>query len=414
MFRISKRLVGGCFLAGSVAVFAQNPVVPSGAEFTILGSIPGDQVWPSISLLPSGGIISWQDNVVDKSGSGVGGALLSARFGAGRTFGVNKVAAGNQMYPRVQLLANGNTIHVWQCNVAGTPGIYARLAKGSNFYTIDTRLNTYLKDHQADPAVAALPDGSAVIAWASYGEDGSMWGVFARKLSAKGVASPAKEFQVNQFSQFNQRKPTVATLANGNFVICWVSEQERANNSVDVYARIFTAAGAPVTDEIPVNSAANPCDTPDVAPLNDGGFTVVWAQKDLANPTNSWDIWGRAFSASGSPQVADFRINTFLANDQYRPKIASGPSGSLVVWTSMAQDGSREGVFGRFLQAGTAVAGSEMQINTTTISQQLHPAVAWNGVNNFLVVWTSFAGASGVGPSGFDLYGQAFTLNTTQ
>ena len=55
---------------------------------------------------------------------------------------------------------------------------------------------------------------------------------------------------------------------------------------------------------------------------------------------------------------------------------------------------------------GTAVAGSEMQINTTTLNRQMHPAVAWNGVNNFLVVWTSFAGASG-----FDVYGQAYNLN---
>jgi hypothetical protein len=135
---------------------------------------------------------------------------------------------------------------------------------------------------------------------------------------------------------------------------------------------------------------------------------VVWGQKDLEVATNSWDVWGRAFTASGSPEVADFRINSYLFGDQYRPKIAAGPSGSMVVWTSMGQDGSREGVFGRFLQGGTAILGSEMQVNTTTISQQLHPAVAWNGVNNFLVVWTSFAGASG-----FDLYGQAYSLNTS-
>ena len=226
--------------------------------------------------------------------------------------------------------------------------------------------------------------------------------------SAAGKGSPAREFQVNQYTQYNQRKPAVATLANGNYVISWVSENERANNSVDVYARIFTAAGAPVTDEIPINSATGACDTPDVAPLGDGGFTVVWAQKDPVIVSNSWDVWGRAFNSAGSPFVQDFRINTFLFGDQIRPKIAAGPSGSLVVWTSMGQDGSREGVFGRFLQGGTAVAGSEMQINTTTISQQIHPAVAWNGVNNFLVVWSSFAGASG-----FDLFGQAFALNSS-
>jgi hypothetical protein len=406
------------------AVIAQSSVVPQGGEFCILGNIPGDQVWPSISLLPAAGVIVCQDNVVDKNGIGIRGAMLSTSYAAGRNFCANKTATGDQINPRVQLLADDNMIAVWQSSVAGTPDIYARLAKGTttktsssygtNFFTIDLRVNTYTKDQQVDPAVAALPDGSAIITWSSYGQDGSMWGVYARKISDKGAFTPAKEFLVNQYTQYNQRKPAVATLANGQYVICWISEQERFYNSVDVYARVFTAAGAPVTDEIPVNSGTHPCDTPDVAPLNDGGFTVVWGQKDTV-ATNSWDVWGRAFTASGSPEVTDFRINTYLYGDQYRPKIAAGPSGSLVVWTSMAQDGSREGVFGRFLQGGTAVSGSEMQVNTTTISQQIHPAVAWNGINNFLVVWSSFVGAGELNfSSGFDLYGQAYTLNTSQ
>jgi hypothetical protein len=125
-------------------------------------------------------------------------------------------------------------------------------------------------------------------------------------------------------------------------------------------------------------------------------------------PTNGWDIWGRPFSASGQPEAADFRINSYLYGDQYRPQIAAGPSGSLVVWTSMGQDGSREGVFGRFLAAGTQLGGNEFRVNTTTISQQMHPAVAWNG-DHFLVVWTSFQ----VPGSGFDLYGQSYVLNST-
>jgi len=427
MLRVLKSFGWGVYFAGSMAVFAQNsatnnPVIPQGAEFSVLGCIPGDQVWPSLSLSPTAGVIAWQDNVVDKKGAGIGGAMLTPSFASERVFCANKVATGDQIRPKVQLLANDKTIFVWQSGVGATPGIYARLATGkvrtneaygTNFYTADIRVNTYTKDQVADPAVAALPDGSAIITWASYGEDGSLWGVFARKLSAKGAGSPAKDFQVNQFTQYNQRKPAVAALANGNYVICWVSEQERFNNSVDVYARVFTAAGVAVTDEILVNSASNPCDMPDVAPMNDGGFTVVWGQKDLVATTNGWDIWGRAFNAAGSPKVADFRINTFLFGDQYRPKIAAGPSGSLVVWTSLGQDGSREGVYGRFLQAGTAVAGSEMRINTTTLSQQIHPAVAWNGVNTFLVVWSSFVSPSGTDTTGFDLSGQAYSLNTS-
>jgi hypothetical protein len=86
---------------------------------------------------------------VDKNGSGIRGAMLGSGFQAGRSFAVNKTATGNQINPRVQLLANNNMVTVWQSSVAGTPDIYARLARGgttakttdsygTNFYTFDT------------------------------------------------------------------------------------------------------------------------------------------------------------------------------------------------------------------------------------------------------------------------------------
>jgi hypothetical protein len=421
MSRIPGGFRWGLLLAGSMSVFAQNPLVPQGGEFSILGAVKGDQVHPSISLTPACGVVAWQDSVISKSSFGIGGALLDTGFAAGPVVHVNKTTTGAHISPRVQLLAGNKMIFVWQSSAAGTPDIYARMSSGpvtrnagastnygTNFFTGDLRLNAYMTDQQVDPAVAALADGGAIVTWSSYGQDGSMWGVFARKINSEGACTTPKEFQVNEFTRSNQRKPAVAALARGNYVIAWVSETERSASSVDIYARVFTDAGRPLTGEIPVNSGTDPCDTPDVAPLGDGGFTVVWAQKDMTVTTNSWDVWGRPFNVSGKPQAADFRINTFLYGDQYGPKIAAGPTGSLVVWTSMGQDGSREGVFGRFLQGGMAVAGPEMQVNTTTISQQIHPAVAWNGTNSFLVVWTSFVGANG-----FDLYGQAYNLNTS-
>jgi hypothetical protein len=420
IFRLPKSLcAGSVLLAFSVALCGQSTVTNQGSEFSILGSVPGDQVLPSLSLSPSGGCIVCQDNAINRQGGSISACLLNPSFTASQSFRVNKVVTGRQVKPQVQLLANDNIIFVWQGSVIarGIPSIYARFARnpdkeassyGTNFYTGDIQVNTFTRDQQADPAVAALPDGSAIITWSSSDEDGSMWGVYARRLTATGKGFPAKQFLVNQYTSYNQRNPAVATLASGNYVIAWISEQERFAGSVDVYARIFTAAGVPVTDEIPINSGSNVCSGPSVAPMNDGGFTVVWAQQDALVATNGWDVWGRAFSASGSPEVSDFTINTFLYGDQYLPKIAAGPSGSLVVWTSLGQDGSREGVFGRFLAGGTQVSGPEFQVNTTTASQQMHPAVAWNGVDHFLVVWTSFVGASG-----FDLYGQAYVLSSS-
>jgi hypothetical protein len=416
-FRFPGCLWLGGFLAFSAALLGQSSVAPQGGEFSILGGLPGDQVWPTVSVSPTGGCIAWQDNTIDKSGGGLGSALLNTVFQASQTARINNTTLGIHLRPKVQLLANGNLIFVWESSVSGTPAIYARFARnaskrssayGTNFYTGDIRVNAHVAGQHADPAVAALPDGSAIVVWSSYGQDGSMYGVFARRLESTGAAATAKEFQVNQFTPNNQRNPAVAALPNGNYVIAWVSEQERRANSADVYARIYTDAGVPLTDEIPINSGTSPCSSPAIAALGDGGFTVVWAQKDMVVATNGWDIWGRAFSANGMPLVADFGINTYLYGDQFQPKIAAGPTGSLVVWTSLNEDGSREGVYGRFLAGGTQVSGNEFRANTTTISQQMHPSVAWDGVGHFLVVWTSFTGQNG-----FDLFGQLYVLNSS-
>jgi hypothetical protein len=79
----------------------------------------------------------------------------------------------------------------------------------------------------------------------------------------------------------------------------------------------------------------------------------------------------------------------------------------MVVWTSLAQDGSREGVFGRFLSSSGSPVGNEVLVNTTTLSQQIHPAIASDGSSRFLVVWTSFVG----GNTSFDLFAQRYAAN---
>jgi hypothetical protein len=390
-------------LSALVGARAQT-VAPQGGEFPILGPRNGDQVLPSLSLSSTESVLTWQDPFVDGAGQGIGMTILDDNFKAQTIFAANKTATGDQIKPQVKLLRNGLTIVVWESKVLGTPDVFARLWKGNKPLTADIRVNTYLVDQQIDPVVDALPDGGAVIVWASYGQDGSLWGVYARKLTSAGVGATTKEFLVNQYTTYNQRNPSVTALANGNYVIAWVSEQQRFAGSADVFARVFSSGGMPLTDEILINSGANKCASPTVAPLSSGGFTVAWSQKDTVL-TNSWDVWGRAFSASGTPMGADFRINTYLYGDQYRPKLASGPNGILAVWTSMGEDGSKEGVFGRYLLGGVEPSGPEFQVNTTIASSQIHPAVAWDGVGHFLVVWSSFNGTSG-----FDLFGQEYVL----
>jgi len=403
-----RRIQGACFFALvllAVSGALAQTVTPLGGEFSILGARTGDQVLPSLALSATEAVLVWQDPFVDGAGQGIGMTILDNNYAGGAILAANKTATGNQINPQVKLLKNGITIVVWQSSVLGSPDIFARLWKGNKPLTADIRVNAYLVDQQIDPVVDALADGGAIIAWASYGQDGSLWGIYARRFNAAGVAATPKEFLVNQYTQYNQRNPAVATLANGNYVIAWVSEQQRFAASADIYARVFTSGGMPVTDEILLNSGNRPCASPALAPLSGGGFTAAWSQKDTI-ASNSWDVWARPFSATGAPLGEELRINAYLYGDQYRPKLASAPNGILAVWTSMGEDGSYEGVFGRYILGGVAASGPEFQVNTTVASKQIHPTVAWNGVDRFVVIWSSFSGASG-----FDLFGQEYVLS---
>jgi hypothetical protein len=394
-----------------------------GGEFSVLGGQSGDQVHPALALTPNGGVVTWEDNGIDKSGSGIGmrrldGGSLSL---VAQTARVNALVVQNQSNPRVAALAkDGLMLFVWESTATGNCDVYARILKTNNLgLKNDVRVNTYFKDSQSAPAVAALADGSAIIVWQSAWQDGCPNGIFARKISPTGVLSPVREFRVNQYNDSGysrgtrggRRSPAIALLADGKFVITWVSEQQNLNfyNSVDIYGRVFAPDLTPVTDEFLISSGTiNPCANPAVTGLADGGFMTAWSELDLTVRTNSWDIMGRAFGADGSARGAAYKINTFLLGDQFVPRLATCPVGVMAVWTSLGQDGNREGVFGRFVLGGTQPSGDELLVNTTRVSQQMQPAVAWNGTDRFLVVWTSF-----VARTGFDLYGQFYTLNST-
>jgi hypothetical protein len=135
---------------------------------------------------------------------------------------------------------------------------------------------------------------------------------------------------------------------------------------------------------------------------------VVWAERSRVADTNGWDIWGATFSNAGVGSAARC-INSTRFGDQYLPSISWDGMDYLVVWTSLGQDGSREGIFGQFLHDDGSPDAGEFQVNTSWINQQMQPTVASDGQGRFLAAWTSFVG----GPYGFDLYAQRY-VNVSQ
>jgi hypothetical protein len=373
----------------------QNPRVAllknGGAVFVWQGGAPAFQQVYARFLTPTNTWLSTNDVLVNSAST----TNLSYAYATNATATVTRSKAGNRT--------------VYTTNIT------------TKITTIGTNV-TLSGSFRANPAVAALAGSNVVVVWASYNQagPGSQLDVYGQVLTPAGN-KVGGEFLVNQFTAYNQRSPAVAALKNGGFVVAWVSEQERVafnlsgidntngsapvvsgSPSVDVYARFYNSNGVAQGNEFLVNTDYNPCATPAVAAASDGTFMVAWAARDISNVTNDWDIYARSFS--GTNGGAAVRVNSYLYGDQYAPRISAIGGDYMIVWTSLGQDGSLEGVFGQYVHEGGSLVGPELRVNTTTAGQQMQPVVASDGAAQFLVVWTGFT----FGPNSMDLFAQRY------
>ena len=421
----------GLLLAAISQVSAQtNYYGTNGTEYALTGTAPGNHVYPDLAISSTNGFMVWQDNVTDGSGWGISACHLDSTYSAASTFRVNRIATNSQENARVAMLHNGGAVFVWQGGALGFQHIYAEFLTATNTFvtTNDVLVDTFTNFFQITPAVAVLTNGNVVVLWASYNEasSNSMQDVYGQIFTQAG-AKVGGEFLVNQFTSYNQRTPAVAGLPNGGFVATWVSEQEPAagratvsptgtnvssyvstaaplNPGKDIYARLFNASGTATSSEYLVNPDAYPCANPAVAVASDGSYTIVWQEHSLVSQANSLDIFARPFTNSTGGVAAI--VNSTLVGDQYAPRISAIGLDYLVTWTSLGQDGSREGIYGQFLHSGGVHTGTEFRVNTTTAGSQMQGVVASDGVANFLTAWAGVNFTNS--PVNFDLYAQRY------
>lgn len=402
-------------------LLAEPGFAPNGVEYPIAGAKRGDQVHPAVAVNANGGFVVWEDNATSSSGLAVSALRLDANFSASlSSFKVNESTTGDHERAQVALLGDGGAAFVWQGGRYGFQHIYARFLSSSNTWlTGDILVNSSTNNYQLNPAIVTLNNGNVAVVWSSFNQynSASMRDVYGQVLSPAGQKIGG-EFLVNQFTAYNQRTPAIAALNSGGFVVAWVSEQQRVLgqasgqlalasqlplSSVDIYARLFTAAGLPINNEFLINTSSNICANPTLAARADGGFVVGWGEFDKVIPSNGWDVFARSFSKSGAGGPVS-RINTQTFGDQFGPQVSVAGSDYLMTWTSLGQDGSMEGIYGQFLHSDVSTNGPEFRINTTWLSKQMHPAVSADSNGRFLVTWTSFNGGS----TTFDLFAQRY------
>ncbi len=208
------------------------------------------------------------------------------------------------------------------------------------------------------------------------------------------------EFQANTYTTGDQWRPAVAADSAGNFVMVWESVYQDGDSD-GVFGQRFDATGVPVGTEFQVNSYTTGAQYGSaVASDGSGNFLVVWHNQIHNVPLYSV---AQRFDALGVPAGDEFRLSAYTTESETNPAVAADGLGNfIVVWS--ASDASMVGVYGRRFTGSGSPLGSEFQVNTYTTSVQGPPLVAADAAGNFVVVWSSY----GQDGASYGVFGQRF------
>jgi phosphoheptose isomerase len=361
-----------------------------GSEFRVNSYTTSNQNSPAIAATPNGRfVVVWRSVTQDGSNGGVFARRFSAAGAAlGVEFQVNSYTTENQGYAAVTSDANGNFVVVWQSfgQDGDHLGVFGRqfnasgVPQGGEF-----QVNVYTTGLQGSAAVASDANGNFIVVWGGSGE-GDSNGVFGRLYNFAGLAVSGP-FVINAHTFGGQGSAAVAMDANGNFVVVWAGSG--AQDSSGIFARRYDASGTPLGGQFLVNSYTTFVQTrPSVAVDPSGGFVTVW-QSDQQDGSDR-GVFGRRFTPVGDPAGPDFDVNSYTTDRQLFPEVIGDADGNfVVVWQSLGQDGSSDGVFARRYRASGRPAGGEFQVNSHTSASQGYPAVTAHASGDFVVVWRS-------------------------
>ena len=220
-----------------------------------------------------------------------------------------------------------------------------------------------------------------------------------------GLVPVGADFQVNTYTTLDQGSSQVmAADAAGNFVVVWSGAGQ--GDAYGIFAQRFDSTGARQGSEFKVNSYTRGYqDNPRVAKAAGGDFLVVW---DGEGSGDDAGIFGQRYAGTGTLLGGAFLVNAYTTGAQGYPAVAVDGLGNFVAVWEGAGPGDDAGIFGqRYDSTGTPLGG-EFRVNTYTTGTQGHAAVAADGVGKFVVVW------DGAGPGDDSgVFGQRYASTGT-
>ncbi|MTE01011.1 hypothetical protein GIY56_11965 [Paracoccus sp. YIM 132242] len=330
----------------------------------------------SVAVLKDGGyVVTW--TFADQDDIFTNGARTRARVfdadGTARSPVIAADVAGSfrTIAPDVAARGDGGFTLSWGIDSSGGPTFddvrVRHYSASGQAITGDRRLNTQeAAFDQLVTRAATLADGRVVIVWGSEAtiDDG---GAGDNDIRASLFAADGRLLN----SDFHLLRTTgsagyetnsgydVTALANGGFAVVAEDYAFRYDDALDgrfLMLATFDAAGHRVTLRQAVHIPSHSFEDASLTQLDTGEIMLAWSTYG-PDSGDGRDVFGRLFSAAGTPVTGAFEIGTnrFDYDDQETPEVAALRGGGFVVtYTSDSIDNDDDGVAMRVLGRGTA------------------------------------------------------------
>jgi hypothetical protein len=121
-----------------------------------------------------------------------------------------------------------------------------------------------------------------------------------------------------------------------------------------------------------------------------GGHTVAWTRAALQES----NIWARRYSATGAPLAEELRVNASTGNLASGPAVTVDSQGNLVVVWRASASGGDSSIYGRAFDAQGLPLGEDFEISTApwfqgAASVSRHEPAGRDELERFVVTWES-------------------------
>lgn len=369
-----------------LSAYAQRPRL-AGSEARVNAYNASDQLDARVTAIDGGFVVVWSSRGQDGNGFGVyAQRFLSDGRKTGGNFRVNVDVANDQRDARVARLPNGGFVVIWRTvppSSSPTLGqIYAqrydRLGNrlGGNFLVAPPF------GGQSQPSVASFANGRFVVTWANRASQARPRGIYGQRFKPNGERLGPR-FRVSP-AGIPGGQNEVAVLSDRGFIVVW-----RGPQGTGVSAQRYTASGSRMGGRF----RAHPRDAANfvrIAALGGGGFVLAWDE----DPSCYCKVFYRQFNNLGVAVAPARRVNRSESYVNTWPTVTALPDlGFLVAWSSQ-RDGSLDILGQRYTALGERTS-RDFKINIPTADIQHRAALATLDTGFVASTFESYSGALG-------------------